>query len=84
MHGKIPFSGYATASAEVSWIAISEDSFTIPNASSALRVATTVVKVGQEVDLLPGVQLHSSDVGKSSWACPPYQGEWEKSPQLLQ
>ncbi|CDJ64607.1 hypothetical protein ENH_00074690 [Eimeria necatrix] len=76
--------GYATASAEVSWIAISEDSFTIPNASSALRVATTVVKVGQEVDLLPGVQLHSSDVGKSSWACPPYQGEWEKSPQLLQ
>lgn len=84
MHGKIRLSGYATASSEVSWIAMSEDSFTIPNAGSALRVATTVTTVGQEVDLLPGVQLRSSDVGRSSWACLPYQGEWGKSPQLLQ
>ncbi|CDJ61049.1 hypothetical protein EMWEY_00008720 [Eimeria maxima] len=52
--------GYAPAYAQVSWIAISEDSFSIPGSSISIRVATVEATVGESIDVLPGFKLHSS------------------------
>ena len=58
-------SGYAPAYAQVSWMAISEDSFTMPTSGTLIRAATVDATVGEEIDLLPGLNLRTSSVGKA-------------------
>ncbi|CDI83742.1 thrombospondin type 1 domain-containing protein, putative [Eimeria praecox] len=52
--------GYSTAYAQVSWLAVSEDSFTMPTSNTSIRVATVDATVGENVDLLPGFKLRTS------------------------
>ncbi|CDJ36144.1 thrombospondin type 1 domain-containing protein, putative [Eimeria mitis] len=52
--------GYAPAYAQVSWLAASEEIFTIPNSGTSIRVATVDISVGESVDVLPGFKLRTS------------------------
>ncbi|CDJ48386.1 thrombospondin type 1 domain-containing protein, putative [Eimeria brunetti] len=52
--------GFTSSYAQVSWLAISEDSFTIPTSGTSIRAATVDAIVGESVDLLPGFKMRTS------------------------
>ncbi|KAL8273854.1 hypothetical protein Esti_002177 [Eimeria stiedai] len=52
--------GYAAAYAKVSWLAVSQRQYKVSESGAALRVSTTVVRVGKTTEFLPGVKLTSS------------------------
>ncbi|KAL8425720.1 hypothetical protein Efla_003098 [Eimeria flavescens] len=52
--------GYAAAYAKLSWLAMSERRYSVSEAGAAARAGTTVIGVGKETEVVPGVELASS------------------------